>query len=149
VVALPLRATPGQVPAAASARSGSTSTVAPYQALINEYCLGCHDDDQRTGGLSFGELNVANLAGHTDTWEKVTRKLRGRMMPPAGRKRPDEGAYTGFITYLETSLDALAKTTPNPGRTETFRRLTRTEYHNAVRDLLDLDVDVAQLLARG
>ena len=69
-------------------------------------------------------------------------------MPPDGAPRPDEATYRGLITYLETELDTLAETNPNPGRTETFRRLNRTEYRNAIRDLLALDVDVASLLPR-
>jgi hypothetical protein len=150
-VALPLRATPQQPAAARSVAARETaapasSSAAPYQALLDKYCVTCHDNRRRTAGLSFSDLDVANLAGHSDVWEKVTRKLRGRTMPPIGRVRPDGAAYDEFIAYLETSLDRIASGSPNPGRTETFRRMTRTEYRNAVRDLLDVDVDVASLL---
>jgi hypothetical protein len=89
---------------------------------------------------------MANLAEHTEVWEKVARKLRGRTMPPVGRPRPDEAAYDSLVSYLESSLDRLAVANPNPGRTETFRRLTRTEYRNAIRDLLAIDVEVGSLL---
>ena len=74
------------------------------------------------------------------------RKLRGRVMPPAGRPRPDEATYDSLLTYLESSLDRAAANHPHPGRTDTFRRLTRAEYQNAIRDLLALDVDVSELL---
>ncbi len=76
------------------------------------------------------------------------RKLRGRMMPPPGRPRPDEATYDSIVSYLETALDRSAAAQPNPGRVDTFRRLNRTEYQNAVRDLLALDVDVSSLLPK-
>ncbi len=79
-------------------------------------------------------------------WEKVVRKLNGRAMPPIGRPRPDDATYESLVTYLEGSLDRIAAGSPNPGRTETFRRLTRTEYRNAIRDLLAVDVEVQSLL---
>ena len=79
-------------------------------------------------------------------WEKVVRKLRTRQMPPIDEPRPDEATYDAVIASLEASLDRAAAARPNPGRTETFRRLKRTEYRNAIRDLLALDVDVAALL---
>jgi len=79
-------------------------------------------------------------------WEKVLRKVRARYMPPAGLPRPDERSYDALVSYLETSLDAAAAVKPNPGRTDTFHRLNRTEYRYAIRDLLALDVDVASLL---
>ena len=87
------------------------------------------------------------MSRHPDVWEKVVRKLRARQMPPVGQKdRPDDATYDAVIAYLETSLDRAAAAHPNPGRTATIRRLTRTEYQNAIRDLLALDVDVASLL---
>ena len=89
----------------------------------------------------------ADVAQQPEIWEKVVRKLRARQMPPVGRKeRPDEATYDATVRLLETSLDRAAVAHPNPGRTATIRRLTRTEYRNAVRDLLALDVDVDALL---
>src|SRR4029077_8642700 len=79
-------------------------------------------------------------------WEKVLRKIRARQMPPIGMPRPDEPTYDAAIASLETSLDGAGAANPDPGRTETLRRLNRTEYQNAIRDLLALDVDVASLL---
>src|SRR4029079_4687979 len=83
-----------------------------------------------------------------EIWEKVVRKLRGRMMPPPGRPRPDEKTYDDVVASLEKSLDRAAAANPNPGRTATFHRLNRTEYQNAIRDLLALDVDVKSLLPK-
>src|SRR5262249_9838565 len=79
-------------------------------------------------------------------WEKVARKLSARQMPPPGRKRPDERTYASFVGALEAELDRVAATRPNPGRTPTLRRLNRTEYQNAIRDLLALEIDAAALL---
>ena len=81
-------------------------------------------------------------------WEKVVRRLRARQMPPAGKKRPDESTYDAVLARLESSLDDAAAQHPNPGRTETFRRLNRTEYQNAIRDLLALEIDAAALLPK-
>jgi hypothetical protein len=120
--------------------------VASHQAVVKRYCISCHNDKVKSGDLSLSSVSVADLAGHTDTWEKVARKLQGRAMPPIGRPRPDAATYDSLVSYLETSLDRIAATNPNPGRTETFRRLTRTEYRNAVRDLLGIDLDVQSLL---
>src|SRR3989454_10089490 len=130
----------------------SATPVAPQdlpsaRASIDQYCAGCHNDKLKTGGLSLN-LDISRAGEHPEIWEKVVRKLRGRMMPPPGRPRPDERGYDTLVSYLETSLDRAAVGNPDPGRTETFRRLNRTEYHNAIRDLLALDVDVAALLPK-
>ena len=129
----------------------SASAVAPplegaQQAVLNKYCTGCHNDKVKTGGFSLAGADVANVAGNSDLWENVLRKLEGRQMPPIGRPRPDEATYDSLASHLEPSLDRIAAANPNPGRTETFRRLTRTEYRNAVRDLLAVDVEVESLL---
>ena len=118
----------------------------PHRALVGRYCLSCHSDRRRTADLSLETINAQPLEAHAETWEKVARKLRARQMPPVGGRRPDEAAYGTALASLENELDALASAHPRPGRTDTFRRLNRTEYHNAVRDLLALDVDVADLL---
>jgi len=118
----------------------------PQRALINQYCVACHNDKLKTGGLVLDTLNVENLNQAPEVWERVLHKVRARYMPPAGLPRPDEEAYQSLVSYLETSLDRLNATHPNPGRTATLRRLTRTEYRNAIRDLLGLQVDVTQLL---
>ena len=108
--------------------------------------MTCHDDEEKKGGLSLERVS-ADVSQQQEVWEKVVRKLRARQMPPVGRKeRPDEATYDSTVRYLETSLDRAAAAHPNPGRTATIRRLTRTEYQNAIRDLLALDVDVTSLL---
>jgi mono/diheme cytochrome c family protein len=128
---------------------GPAAALAPAEkATLDRYCLDCHNEKVKTAGLALDTLAVARPGDHAEAWEKVVRKLRGRMMPPAGRPRPDEAGYDSVISYLETSLDRAAADHPNPGRTDTFRRLNRTEYHNAVRDLLDLDVDTSALLPK-
>jgi len=91
-------------------------------------------------------MDIANVGADAATWEKVVRKFGGGQMPPANLPRPDEATREGFVSWLEGELDKAWTAHPNPGRTETFHRLNRAEYHNAVRDILALDLDVAQLL---
>ena len=110
-------------------------------AFTAQYCVACHSDRLKTGALTL-EHDPVDAA----TLEKVIRKLNARTMPPASLPRPDERTYNAVASALETSLDRAATAKPNPGRTDTFRRLNRTEYHNAIRDLLALDVDVSALL---
>ena len=119
---------------------------APHHALVNQYCLSCHNSRTQTAGLALDTISAEDLDANWEAWEKVARKLRARQMPPAGGRRPDEAAYRAALASLESALDSVAAATPNPGRTDTFRRLNRTEYQNAIRDLLALDVDVASLL---
>ena len=135
-------------PLQAAAQAQQNVSAAPDQALLNRYCLGCHNDQALRGGLSMEGVALDDVAGHVDVWERALRKLRAGAMPPDGAPRPDAAAYAGLVRYLETELDTLAATHLNPGRTDTFRRLNRTEYRNAIRDLLALDVDVAALLPR-
>ncbi len=118
----------------------------PQRALINRYCVGCHNSKLKTAGLALDTANVDSANKNPEVWEKVLRKVRARYMPPAGMPRPDEKAYQSLVSYLETSLDQLSAVSPNPGRTPALRRLTRTEYQDAIRDLLGLQVDVTQLL---
>ena len=115
-------------------------------AFVSQYCLGCHSSQMHTAGLDLQSVDAANPAADAEVWEKVVRRLRARQMPPADIPRPDEATYAAVVAKLSASLDAAAKAKPNPGRTDTFRRLNRTEYHNAVRDLLAIEVDVANLL---
>ena len=112
---------------------------ATHLALIDEYCLSCHDEDHKKGGLALDTVGAQDIVRHPEVWEKVIRKLRARQMPPVGKERPDDATYDAVVASLETSLDRAARANPNPGRTATIRRLTRTEYQNAVRDLLALD----------
>jgi mono/diheme cytochrome c family protein len=116
------------------------------QAFVSRYCAACHNSKVKSGNLILDPAAALNPAEHPEVWEKVVRKLRGRYMPPAGGQRPDENTYNAAITAFETALDTEAQARPNPGRTDTFRRLNRTEYRNAIRDLLALDIDTATLL---
>ncbi len=114
--------------------------------MIGRYCLDCHDDGTMKGKLSLEGLDWKNPAADAALWEKVIRKLDHRQMPPLGEDRPDATAYHDAVAELQTALDRAAALAPNPGRTDTFRRLNRTEYQNAIRDLLALDIDATALL---
>src|SRR5439155_1146964 len=123
--------------------------VSPQRALLNQYCVGCHNQRAKAAGqeaarkLTLDDLDVAKAGDHADAWEMVVRKMRAGMMPPANARRPDKATYNGFIAWLETELDRGAQPyMPPPG----LHRLNRTEYANVVRDLLDLDIDPAQYL---
>ena len=120
--------------------------VSPERAVVNRYCVGCHNNSVKTAGLALDTISAENVNQHPEVWEKVVRKLRARYMPPAGLPRPDERTYDAAVSSLVASLDSAAAAKPNPGRTDTFRRLNRTEYRNAIRDLLAIEVDVASLL---
>jgi hypothetical protein len=134
---------------AAPAAPRGAAPLAPHVALLNSPCLDCHDNNAKEAGLSLEAIATDDVAKHADVWEKVVRKLRTRQMPPMGEPRPDEATYNRVVSYLETTLDRAAAAHPNPGRTATIRRLTRTEYQNAIRDLLALDVDVPTAGRRG
>jgi hypothetical protein len=126
------------------------SAAAPQKAedpsiVLNKYCVTCHSDKAKTGGLSLEHANLTDIPKGAETWEKVIRKVRAGMMPPPGMPRPDKPALDSFIGYFETSLDRAAAVKPNPGRLA-MHRLNRAEYANAIRDLLALDVDSAALL---
>ena len=116
------------------------------RALLDQYCVTCHSERLEVGGLSLQGLDLDNVADHAEVWEKVVRKLRAGSMPPQPRPRPDAATYDGFRSWLEAELDAAAEAAPNAGRTEALHRISRTEYHNVIRDLLGLDVDVSELL---
>ncbi len=115
------------------------------RALLNRYCITCHNTRLQTAGLALDTMDVERVGDHAQAWEKVVRKLRSGAMPPVGRPRPDKSAYADVASSLERALDQVAAATPNPGRT-TLHRLNRREYANAVRDLLGLEVDGRALL---
>src|SRR5262245_14804075 len=135
----------------AGQQSPSTATAPPalgasHKTFVTRYCVSCHNDRAKRGGLSLEAALAQDVGMSPEVWEKVVRKVRARQMPPIGLPRPDEATYNAEVALLETSLDRAAAAAPNPGRTATLRRLTRTEYRNAVRDLLALDVDVTSML---
>jgi hypothetical protein len=116
------------------------------QQLVREFCIDCHDGTDKATTFRLDQLATAGIDQNADAWEKVVRKLELREMPPAGAPRPTEDQYSESINSLTKTLDAIAADKPRPGRTETFRRLTRFEYQNAIRDLLNVEVDVSDLL---
>jgi mono/diheme cytochrome c family protein len=120
------------------------AAAASPKATVDRYCTGCHSDQLRTGELSLQNMDLANPTAHPEVWEKVIRKLRVGAMPPQGMPR-DRAALDGLAAYLETSLDRAAAAKPNPGKVS-MHRLNRTEYANAIRDLLALDIDSTALL---
>jgi Protein of unknown function (DUF1592)/Protein of unknown function (DUF1588)/Protein of unknown function (DUF1585)/Protein of unknown function (DUF1587)/Protein of unknown function (DUF1595)/Planctomycete cytochrome C len=122
-----------------------SSGLSPQHALINQYCVVCHNEKTKTAGLMLDKADVDHAGQHAEIWEKVVRKLRGGMMPPQGMPRPPQAKIDGMITWLETSLDKAQAAHPDPGRAP-LHRLNRTEYANAVRDLLNLKVNVTDLL---
>ena len=122
-----------------------SSTSAPPQEFLATHCIACHNDRSRTAGVSFIAVDVNNIAGNAELWEKVVHKLRTGQMPPPGRPQPDRAERESMTTTLEAALDRAAVQRPDPGRVG-IHRLNRTEYGNAIRDLLAVDVDVKALL---
>ena len=120
----------------------------PWAAAIEQYCTDCHNADDKKGDLDLEGARVDDVHAQPQLWEKVVRRLRARQMPPAEKKRPDESLYTELLARLESALDTHAARDPNPGRTETVRRLNRTEYQNAIRDLLAVEIDATMLLPK-
>ena len=132
----------------APASAGQQQPVDPAsaQALLSRYCITCHSERLKTGGLSLEAVDIASAGKHAAVFEKVVRKVRGGVMPPVGRPRPDDATLDGFATWLETELDGAWALARDPGRTQTFHRLNRAEYRNAIRDLLALDLDIVDFL---
>ena len=123
-----------------------SSPAADSRAVLNQYCSACHNAKLNTAGLALESLDIAQPAARADKWEQVVRRLRTSTMPPRGMPRPNQAAYDAVAGWLESEIDKDAAAHPNPGRSNTVHRLNRTEYHNAVRDLFGLDVDIASLL---
>ena len=116
------------------------------RALLDQYCVTCHNQRLKTAGLTLDTMDVTNVSAAPPTWEKVVRKLRAGVMPPANRPRPDGASRGALVSWLEMELDRAAEMTLNPGRTEAFHRLNRVEYRNAIRDLLGVEIEVSSLL---
>ena len=127
----------------AGAAAGQTDT--PSRALLDRYCVACHNERLKTGGVMFDQVDISRVAEHRELLEKVVRKLRSGQMPPQGRPRPEQSAVTAFVTALEAELDNVGAAAPNPGRVASHR-MNRTQYVNAVRDLLALELDGEALL---
>ena len=116
------------------------------RALLDQYCVTCHNSRLKTGGLALDSVDVAQPTAAAAIWEKVIRKVGADQMPPPGRPAPDKQHKDALVSWLVSEIDRDAMAHPNPGRTESVHRLNRAEYHNAVRDLLALDLDVSELL---
>jgi mono/diheme cytochrome c family protein len=130
---------------AAPARAAAAPAPADQRALVDKYCVSCHSDRTKTAGLSLERGSITGIESHPDVWEKVIRKVRAGMMPPPGMPAPDPESRRTLVSWLETTLDQSARTSPDPGR-PLVHRLNRAEYENAVRDVLALEVDAATLL---
>src|SRR5215467_9307831 len=115
------------------------------QELVTKYCVTCHSDRAKTGGLSLEKLDAEHAAANAETWEKAIRKLRAGLMPPSGAARPDRATLESFRATLESGIDTAAAQHKNPGVTS-LHRLNRTEYANAIRDLVHVDIDVSTML---
>jgi hypothetical protein len=114
--------------------------------FVDRFCVECHNSEDKTAGLALDVLSAEDVSHNAQTWEKVVRRLTTRQMPPADAIRPSGRTYDAIMATLAGSLDRAAAKHPDPGRTNTFRRLNRTEYQNAIRDLLALGVDASALL---
>lgn len=130
----------------AALRAATPADHAAVGKLVTQFCIDCHDAGTKKGGLSLEGLDAARTSDAAATWEKVAKKLQHRQMPPLGEGRPAEADYVRAVATLTTTLDRAAAAAPRPGRTDTFRRLNRTEYQNAVRDLLGVGIDAKALL---
>ena len=131
-----------RAPAAAAPSQGPSPAVG---AVVTQYCAGCHNERSRLGGLALTGLDLANAPADAEVWEKVIRKVRTGLMPPAGVPHPDAAMRAAFVSAVAEPLDRAAADKPNPGRPALYR-LNRSEYANAIRDLLDLEVDAPTLL---
>jgi mono/diheme cytochrome c family protein len=123
----------------------SQTAAPPPRAVLDKYCVTCHNQRLRTAGLALDALDLGQVGAHGEPWEKVVRKIRTGAMPPVGRPRPDKALADSVASWLEAALDRAALEHPNPGR-PTLQRLNRVEYRNAIRDLFALEIDPASLL---
>jgi len=116
--------------------------------LFVRHCTACHNEQVATAGLALDAAAARPVPENAPLWERVVSKLRSRQMPPLGATRPDDSTYDDVVRSLAAALDEAAAVRPDPGRTDTFRRLTRTEYQNAIRDVLGIELDLSSLLPR-
>src|SRR5438093_9753445 len=118
----------------------------PVREFVTTYCTTCHNDRLKTGNLTLEKADAEQVFNTAETWEKVVVKLRGRSMPPAGSRRPDNATYDRVAAWLETELDRAAAAHVNPGRPANLHRLNRVEYANAIRDLTGIEIDAPSML---
>ena len=141
----PVAAVATRTVAAKPATAVAADSAAEQKKIVDRYCVTCHNDRVKSAGLTLQNLNLAQAGAHGEVWERVIRKLRAGMMPPPGMSRPPLPQYEGLRDWLENQMDQAAAAHPNPGSV-ILHRLNRTEYANAIRDLLDLELDVSTLL---
>lgn len=123
----------------------ASSLLSRHRALLDQYCVTCHNERRQTADLALDQLDLAEVGTHADVWEQVLRKLQTGLMPPTGQPRPDAANQDQFVSWLQTTIDRAATSSPNPGRPP-VHRLNRFEYENAIRDLVALEVDGRALL---
>src|SRR5687767_11505514 len=128
-----------EVTVVAQAPAPAATAATTSAAVLKQYCATCHDDRLKSGGLVIDPAGVTNVGGAADRWEKVVRKLRTQSMPPPGAPRPDAAGYDRVASFLESELDRAETARPHLGKLPLTHRLSRTEYRNAVRDLLALE----------
>ncbi len=116
------------------------------RAVLDKYCVTCHNQKLHTAGLTLDNLDATKPGANPEIWERVIAKLRAGSMPPPGLPRPDPATYLAVANSLEGAIDHVWATHPNPGRISAVHRLNRAEYHNVIRDLFALDLDVKSLL---
>ncbi len=121
-------------------------SVVPAASTLSKYCATCHNEKRKVAGLMIDKLDLQNVGPNAEAWEKIARKFRTHEMPPPGLPRPDNATYAAVTAHLESALDAAAAANPQPGRVP-VHRLNRTEYTNAIRDLLGLDIDGRAVLS--
>ncbi len=126
----------------------SSVAISSKLAVVDKFCISCHNPQERKGDMDLEAIRFDDVLQHAEIWENVITRLQSRQMPPPDRKRPNEATYEALVANLSNTLDEAANQNPQPGRTETFRRLNRTEYQNAIRDLLALEIDAANLLPK-
>jgi mono/diheme cytochrome c family protein len=134
-----------QTPAPPTGRA-SAPPPSPARELVSKYCVSCHNQKLKNAGLTLDNADAEHVSNSAETWEKVIVKLRSRAMPPPGIRRPDNAAYDSVAGWLESEIDRAAAAHLNPGRTPSLHRLNRTEYANAIRDLIAVDVDAQAML---
>ncbi len=127
-----LHASPAQTQSSSNANLAAAST---ERALLDKYCVTCHNERTRTAGLLLDKIDVNDVAGGAKVWEKVLHKVRTGEMPPIPMPRPDNAALDGFTSWLETSLDRASAAHPNPALVTAVHRLNQAEYTNAIERL--------------
>src|SRR5262245_17287520 len=133
----------GRQPSESQTSNSGGRSVAEQRALLDQYCVSCHNEKQKSAGLTLDKVDLARVGDEAALWEKVVHKVRAGMQPPSGKPRPDAATLEAFVVWLENELDRTnALRLPPPG----LHRVNRIEYTNVIRDLLGLEIDAAKFL---